>query len=450
MSHILHRSLRGNLPLAASGRGIRIFDTTGREYLDASGGAAVSCLGHNHPDVMRAMHEQINRIAYAHTSFFSTAVAEELADHLVEHAPKNISHVYLVSGGSEAIEAALKLARQYFVEIGEPQRRHFIARRQSYHGNTLGALAVGGNEWRRRQFAPLLIEVEHVAPCYEYRDRRPNETPEAYGARLAQELEDTVDRLGGENVIAFCAETVVGATSGALVPVPGYLRRVRDICDRHRILYIADEVMCGMGRTGTLYAVEQEGVAPDLIAIAKGLGGGYQPIGGVLVGSKIVGAIEKGSGFFQHGHTYIGHPTACAAALAVQKVIQRDDLLAAVRRQGAGLKERLNAAFGKHPHVGDIRGRGLFMALELVDDRATKQPLDPGLRLHARVKAEAMARGLMVYPMGGTIDGRRGDHVLLAPPFIVTVNELDQIVERLAGAVDAAFASTREARSVVA
>jgi adenosylmethionine-8-amino-7-oxononanoate aminotransferase len=450
MSHILHRNPRGTLPLAASGRGIRIFDTDGREYLDASGGAAVSCLGHNHPDVMRAMHEQIDKIAYAHTGFFSTAVAEELADTLVAHAPKNISHVYLVSGGSEAIEAALKLARQYFVEIGEPERRHFIARRQSYHGNTLGALAVGGNEWRRRQFAPLLIDVTHVAPCYEYRDRRTNETPEAYGARLAHELEETIDRLGGENVLAFCAETVVGATAGALVPVPGYLRRIRDLCDRHGILYIADEVMCGMGRTGTLHAVEQEGIAPDLIAIAKGLGGGYQPIGGVLVGEKIVGALGRGSGFFQHGHTYIGHPTACAAALAVQKVIQRDDLLAAVRRQGTGLRERLTAAFGGHPHVGDIRGRGLFMALELVEDRATKEPFDPSLRLHARVKAEAMARGLMVYPMGGTIDGRRGDHVLLAPPFIVTDNELDEIVERLLAAVDAALASTREARSVVA
>ena len=450
MTHILHRNFRGSLPLAASGRGIRIVDTAGREYLDASGGAAVSCLGHNHPEVMRAMHEQIDRIAYAHTSFFSTAVAEELADHLVAHAPKNISHVYLVSGGSEAIEAALKLARQYFVEIGEPQRRHFIARRQSYHGNTLGALAVGGNEWRRRQFAPLLIDVAHVAPCYEYRDRRADETSEAYGARLAQEFAETVERLGAENVIAFCAETVVGATAGALVPAPRYLRRVRDICDRHGILYIADEVMCGMGRTGTLYAVEQEGIEPDLIAIAKGLGGGYQPIGGVLVADKIVGALSGGSGFFQHGHTYIGHPVACAAALEVQKVIQRDDLLAAVRRQGRVLRERLDAAFGNHSHVGDIRGRGLFMALELVEDRATKEPFDPGLRLHARVKAESMARGLMVYPMGGTIDGRRGDHVLLAPPFTVTDNELGEIVERLAAAVDAALASTREARSVVA
>jgi adenosylmethionine-8-amino-7-oxononanoate aminotransferase len=450
MSHILHRSPRHTLPLAASGRGIHIVDIAGRDYIDASGGAAVSCLGHNHPDVMRAMHEQIDRIAYAHTGFFSTAVAEELADNLVARAPAGISHVYLVSGGSEAMEAALKLARQYFVEIGQPQRRHFIARRQSYHGNTLGALAVGGNEWRRRQFAPLLIDVAHVAPCYEYRDRRAGESPEAYGARLARELEDTIERMGGESVIAFCAETVGGATAGALPPVPGYFRRIREICDRHGILFIADEVMCGMGRTGTLHAVEQEGIAPDLMAIAKGLGGGYQPIGAVLVNAKITAALSAGSGFFQHGHTYIGHPVACAAALAVQKVIERDDLLAAVRRQGAGLRERLSSAFGNHPHVGDIRGRGLFMALELVENRAAKEPFDPALKLHARVKAEAMARGLMVYPMGGTIDGRRGDHVLLAPPFIVTDAELDEIVARLASALDAALASVREAQGATA
>jgi len=450
MSRILHRSLRGSLPIAASGHGIRIVDAAGRVYLDASGGAAVSCLGHGHPDVLRAMHEQIDRVAYAHTSFFSTAVAEALAEHLVARAPQGISHVYLVSGGSEAIEAALKLARQYFVEIGQSQRRHFIARRQSYHGNTLGALAVGGNEWRRRQFAPLLIDATHVSPCYEYRDRRADEAPEEYGARLVRELEDAIERLGGENVIAFCAETVGGATAGAIPPVPGYFRRIRELCDRHEILLIADEVMCGMGRTGTLHAVEQEGIAPDLMAIAKGLGGGYQPIGAVLIGEKIVAALDKGSGFFQHGHTYIGHPVACAAALAVQKVIERDDLLAAVRRQSAGLRERLASAFLRHPHVGDIRGRGLFMALELVEDRATREPFDPALRLYARIKSEAMARGLMVYPMGGTIDGRRGDHVLLAPPFIVTDDDLDEIVGRLATAVDAALAATRETNRATA
>ena len=439
MTHILHRQLRSTLPLAVRGRGIVITDADGREYLDASGGAAVSCLGHSHPDVVAAMHAQIDRLAYAHTSFFTTEVAERLGDHLVAHAPAGISHAYFVSGGSEAVEAALKLARQYFVEIGEPQRRHFIARRQSYHGNTLGALAVGGNAWRRRQFAPLLIDVTHVAPCYEYRDRRDGESPEAYGERLTRELDDAIQLLGPGNVIGFVAEPVVGATLGAAPPVPGYFRRIREICDRYGILLIADEVMCGMGRTGTLHAVEQEGIAPDLMTIAKGLGGGYQPIGAVLVQERIIAALERGSGFFQHGHTYLGHPVACAAALAVQQVIERDHLLDAVKSMGAYLSAQLHATFDGHANVGDIRGRGLFMAIELVADRASKQPFDPSLRLHARTKTEAMQRGLMVYPMGGTIDGNAGDHVLIAPPFITKRSEIDEIVRRLGAAIDAAL-----------
>jgi adenosylmethionine-8-amino-7-oxononanoate aminotransferase len=450
MTHVLHRSLKGTPPVAVSGHGITVVDAEGREYLDASGGAAVSCLGHGHPDVRAAMHAQIDRLAYAHTSFFTTEVAEALADRLLADAPAGMSHVYLVSGGSEAIEAALKLARQYFVEVGQPQRRHFIARRQSYHGNTMGALAVGGNAWRRRQFAPLLIDVTHVAPCYEYRDRQPGETSAAFGERLAQELEAAVQKLGPETVIGFVAETVGGATQGATAPVPGYFQRVREVCSRHGILFIADEVMCGMGRTGTLYATEQEGVVPDLVAIAKGLGGGYQPIGGVLVQKAIVDALAQGSGRFQHGHTYLGHAVACAAALAVQQVIHRDGLLAAVQARGAQLATRLHERFDSHPAVGDIRGRGLFMAIELVADRATKAPFDPVLAVHARIKAEAMARGLMVYPMGGTIDGVRGDHVLLAPPFISTPAQIDTIVERLGDAVEAALAGSIPGRQAAA
>ncbi|MCW0208596.1 MAG: aspartate aminotransferase family protein [Achromobacter sp.] len=439
-THVLHRSLRQTPPVAVRGQGAWVYDSAGRAYLDGSGGAAVSCLGHNHPDVQAAMHAQIDALAYAHTSFFTTEVAERLADRLVADAPEGISHAYFVSGGSEAVEAALKMARQYFVEIGQPERRHIVARRQSYHGNTLGALAVGGNAWRRAQFAPLLIEVEHVSPCYAYRDQREGESAEQYGERLALELEQTFERLGPGSVMAFVAEPVVGATAGALTAVPGYFRRIREVCDRHGVLLIADEVMCGMGRTGTLYAVEQEGVTPDLIAIAKGLGGGYQPIGAVMAQRRIVDAMLQGSGFFQHGHTYLGHAVACAASLAVQDVIRRDGLLARVREQGAGLRERLERALGAHPRVGDIRGRGLFMGIELVRDRTTKQTFDPALALHARIKREAMARGLMVYPMGGTLDGRQGDHVLLAPPFIITDDELDQLTERLAGAIDAAIA----------
>jgi adenosylmethionine-8-amino-7-oxononanoate aminotransferase len=440
MTRILHRQIRQRYPVARSGHGAMIRDGEGKEYIDASSGAAVSCLGHSHPEVLAAMRNQLDQLAYAHTSFFTTAVAEELARDLVARAPQGIGQVFFVSGGSEAIEAALKLARQYFVERGEPQRRHIIARRQSYHGNTLGALAVGGRQWQREKFAPLMIETHHVAPAYEYRGCRKDETPQAYGERLAQEIEDKIAELGGETVLALVAETVVGATLGAVPAVPGYFRRVRDICDRHGILLILDEVMCGMGRTGTLHACEQEEISPDLLAIAKGLGGGYAPIGALLMRQKIFDTIAAGSGAFQHSHTYMGHPLACAAALSVQRILHRDGLLANVATQGAYLARRLNERFGNHPYVGDVRGRGLFYGIELVADRDSKEPFDPQLRLHARVKGEAMARGLMVYPMGGTADGTRGDHVLLAPPFIVDAPLVDEIVERLGDAIDAATA----------
>ena len=441
MTHVFHRHLLHTPPVAVSGRGMFLIDAAGKEYLDACGGAAVSCLGHAHPDVLAAMHAQIDKLAYAHTSFFTTEVAEELADMLVRTAPSGMSHAYFVSGGSEGVEAALKMARQYFVEIGEPQRARFVARRQSYHGNTLGALAVGGNMWRRQQFGPLLIDVEHVAPCYPYREQRDDESAEAYGLRLAAELDATIQRIGRDEVIAFVAETVGGATAGVLTPVAGYFKAVRDVCNRHGCLLILDEVMSGMGRTGTLYACEQDGVVPDLVVIAKGLGGGYQPIGAVLAQRKIVDAMREGSGFFQHGHTYLGHPVACAAALAVQKVIERDRLLPRVRERGAQFMARLRSRLGDHPHVGDIRGRGLFCGVELVRDRATKVPFDTKGQLHARVKREGMARGLMTYPMGGTIDGKQGDHILLAPPFIVEEGHLDLIVERLHAAIDAAVAA---------
>jgi hypothetical protein len=445
MSHVFYRQPKHHYPIAVRGEGIEIVDRDGNRYLDASGGAAVSCLGHDHPRVIEAIQAQVARLAYAHTSFFTSEPAEALADHLIERAPAGLDRVYFVSGGSEAVEAALKMARQYFVEIGQPQRTRFIARRQSYHGNTLGALAVGGNPWRRHQFEPLLIDVAHVSPCYAYREQGADETSEAYVARLADQLDQTIQELGPEAVIAFVAEPVVGATMGAVPPVPGYFRAVREICDRHGMLLILDEVMCGMGRTGTLFACEQEDVRPDLVTIAKGLGAGYQPIGATLASRAIYEAIVAGSGFFQHGHTYMAHPTACAAGLAVQQTIVEEQLLGRVRQQGARLHELLLERFGGHEHVGDVRGRGLFLGLELVADRASKRPFAPARRLHARIKSEALARGLMVYAMGGTIDGQRGDHILLAPPFIVTDAALETIVERLAAAIDAALATVAQA-----
>src|SRR6056297_505020 len=419
MSALFHRSCNAALSWADQGEGCYIIDRNGKRYLDACGGAAVSCLGHSDQGIKSAIVTQLEKLPFAHTGFFTTEAAESFADTLVANAPKGLDRVYPVSGGSEAVEAALKLARQYFLERGEPERTRFIARLQSYHGNTLGALSTGGNAWRREPFAPLMIETSHISPCYEYRGRQEGETPEAYGLRVADELEAELQRVGPETVIAFVAEPVVGATLGAVPSVPGYFKRVREICDRHGVLLILDEVMCGMGRTGTLFACEQEGIVPDIATIAKGLGAGYQPVGAMLCSAQIHDTIAAGTGFFQHGHTYIGHPMAMAAASAVL--------------------DRLTDAFGQHPNVGDIRGRGLFQGLELVRDRETKAPFDPSLKLHKRVKAAAMDAGLMCYPMGGTIDGRQGDHVLLAPPFILTEGQVDELVGKLEAALKMAL-----------
>ena len=436
-SRVLHRSLRETPPKAIGGEGVYLFAEDGRRVLDASGGAAVSCLGHQHPRVIAAMAKQASTLAYAHTAFFSSEPAEALAETLVGHEPGGLAYAYFVSGGSEAIEASIKLARQYFIERGEPQRQHFIARRQSYHGNTLGALAAGGNAWRRAPYAPLLSAAfSHVTPAFAYHEQRDGESDTQFVARLAAELEAEFQRLGPNTVAAFLAEPVVGATAGAVTAPDGYFRTVREICNRHGALLVLDEVMCGMGRTGTTHAWEQEGVAPDIQAIAKGLGGGYQPIGAMLASGKIIDTIRAGSGAFQHGHTYLAHPLACAAALAVQEVIREDGLLERVKERGRQLEQRLTERFGNHRHVGDIRGRGLFWAIELVSDRASRTSFDPALKLNQKIKAEAFANGLGCYPGGGTVDGVRGDHLLLAPPYIASADEIDLIVDKLGTAVD--------------
>ncbi|PWS38483.1 aspartate aminotransferase family protein [Falsiroseomonas bella] len=440
-SRLLQRNLRSDPPLALSGEGIFIRDSNGKTIIDGSGGAAVACLGHGHPRVLAAMRAQEEKLCYAHTALYSCEPAEQLADLVLQDEPGGLTHLYLCSSGSEGTEAALKMARQYHLERGEPQRTKIIARRQSYHGNTLGALAASGNAMRRAPYAPILSDAfSHVSPCYAYRDRRDDESETDYVARLAAELEAEFQRLGPRNVAAFIAEPVVGATLGCVTALPGYFDAVRKICDRHGALLILDEVMCGIGRTGTMHAWEQEGVAPDIQVVAKGLGGGYQPVGGILIGGRVVAAIRDGSGAFMHGHTYQAHPVAAAAALAVQQVIREENLLENVQRMGALLGERLTERLGNHRHVGDIRGRGLFWAAEFVTDRATKQPFDPALQLHERVKAEAYARGLACYPMGGTIDGRQGNHVILAPPYIVTREQVETIVDRFGDAVESALA----------
>ena len=438
--HVFHRSTRSGLPTVVGGRGIELIAADGRRFIDACGGAAVSCLGHGHPVVTRAIARQAEAIAYAHTSFFTNEPAEALADRLAAAAPACLSRVYFVDNGSAAVETALKMARQYQIERGAPGRMRVISRRQSYHGNTLGALAVSGNLGRRAPYEPFLFEASRIDPCFEYRYARDGQTAEDYGRQAAAALEAEILRVGPETVMAFIAETVVGATTGAVPPAPGYLRRIREICDRHDVLLILDEVMCGAGRTGSFLACEQEGVVPDIVTLAKGLAGGYQPIGAVLCSDKIYEAFAAGTGAFVNGHTYSAHAIACATALAVQDVIRDEGLLSRVGAAGARLRERLAQRFGRHRYVGDVRGRGLLMAIELVADRETKMPFDPALRVSARIKAESFERGLLVYPGSGTVDGRRGDHVLLAPPYIVTDAEVDVIVERLGVAVDAATA----------
>ena len=435
MSHVFPRHTKSNLPVVQRGQGVYLYDTSGKQYFDGSGGAAVSCLGHGDPDVTNAIKSQLDTVAFAHTSFFTSEPAERLADKLIHHAPNGLDRVYLVSGGSEAMEASLKLARQYFVEIGQPNKRHVIARRQSYHGNTLGALATGGNEWRRAPFAPLMVETTHISPCFEYRGKTAEETTLEYGLRVANELETEIQRLGEDTVFAFVAEPVVGATAGAVPAVKGYFKRIREICDQYGVLLILDEVMCGMGRTGTLFASEQEGVTPDIVSVAKGLGAGYQPIGAMMCTAEIYDAFKNGSGFFQHGHTYVGHPTASAAALAVLTKLTDGGLVDRCALMGEKLQDALTQAFGQHPNIGDIRGRGLFRGIELVEDRETKTPFDPNRAVHKALKAKTFEAGLICYPMGGTIDGKQGDHILLAPPFIMEDHHIDEIVTKL----DAAF-----------
>ena len=436
MSNVFPRQITNPPIKAVSSDGCYIIDENGKQYFDGSGGAAVSCLGHGDPDVIKAVQDQTSKMAFAHTGFFSSDPAEELAELLIDNAPDELDRVYFVSGGSEAIEAAIKLARQFHIENGEPSRHHIIARKQSYHGNTLGALAAGGNKWRRNQFEPILIDASHISPCYEYVDKLKEETSFDYGQRVAQELEDEILRLGTDKVMAFIVEPVVGATMGAVPAVPGYFKKVRNICDKYGVLLILDEVMCGMGRTGHLFASEFDEIAPDILCISKGLGAGYQPIGAMLCSKNIYNRLGKGSGFFQHGHTYMGHPVACAAALAVLKAILNRKLLSSIKSKSNQLFNCLETQLGHHPNIGDIRGRGLFIGIEIVKNIETKKPFDPNLKVAASIKHAAFEAGLICYPMSGTRDGKWGDHILLAPPFILNENQIIELVNKLSIAIE--------------
>ncbi len=441
MTSILHRDPKNSLPLAVHGDGVWLEDSEGRRYLDASGGAAVSVLGHGHRRVIEAIREQAANLAYAHTAFLANEPSEKLAEFLIDRAPPGFGRVFFCSGGSEATEAALKFARQYHHARGETERTIFIARDQSYHGATLGALSVSGNKGRRTPYESILSPCRFIEPCYAYRHQGENESLEQYGRRAADALEREILAQGAHRVAAFIAEPVVGATLGAVPAAPGYLARVREICSRYGVLFIADEVMCGMGRTGTLFACTQDGVAPDLITVAKGLAGGYQPAGALLISSEVHDGLIASAGRFEHGHTYIGHPIACAAALAVQETIEEDGLLGRVSRAGEALRSILAQNLGPLGVVGDIRGRGLLVGVELVSDIDTKAPFAASLRLHARIKQAAMSEGLIVYPGGGCVDGVSGDHILFAPPFIARDDDLEEIGRRITRAVQRAVES---------
>jgi adenosylmethionine-8-amino-7-oxononanoate aminotransferase len=430
MTSVLYRAPSVAYPKAVSARGMYIRDESGKRYLDMSGGAAVSCLGHAHPDVVAAVREQVGTLAFAHTAFFTNEPQERLARRLVERFGDPGARAYFTSGGSEANETALKITWQYWTARGEPDRKIIISREHSYHGNTLGALSVSGNNTRRRASAAPLLDWPRIAPCYAHRGRGAAESMEEYVERVAGELETAILAAGPDRVAAFICEPVVGSSLGVVAAEPGYLKRIRAICDRHDILWIADEIMCGSGRTGTFFAFEHDGSRPDIATLAKGIGGGYQPLAATVLSGKVADSLDASG--FAHGHTYNGHPVACAAGVAVQEVLDRDGLLARAVDYGERLARLLQDRFEDHPKVGDIRGRGLFRALELVADRETGRGFPGGGRLPARLMRLAMDAGLICYPGGIEVDGAFVPHIMLAPPMILEETHMQECADKLA------------------
>jgi adenosylmethionine-8-amino-7-oxononanoate aminotransferase len=429
---VFPRNFLKSYPQAVRAEGCFIYTADGRRYLDASGGAAVVTIGHGVEEIGRAMAEQAARLAYVHSSQFQTAVAEKLAERIVALAPREMQRdgrVYFTSGGSEATETALKLARQYWIERGDKKRFRVLSRQQSYHGSTLGALSVSGNVRRREPFAPMLKEFGHIPPCYCYRCPFGLTYPEC-NVDCADELGRVLERNGAQDVAAFIFEPVVGATLGAVVPPEGYLERIAEICHRNGILLIADEVMTGMGRTGKPFAVEHWGVSPDLILVGKGIASGYAPLGAVVVSGHVAETISRGSGTFLHGFTYNAHPVAAAAGNAVLDYIERENLLARVDTAGAELRDALEP-LRKFSVIGDIRGMGLLFGIEFVRDSKTHEPFPPEARIAARLHDDAFEAGVMTYPIQGCVDGVRGDHILLAPPFTITTAMIQMLIGAL-------------------
>ena len=418
------------LPKIVYGRGSRLYDATGKDYIDGSGGPAVFCLGHAHPEVNEAIKRQLDRVAHGYRYNFTSDPLEELTEIVARRCGPGFGHMIFTTGGSEAVESALKVALHYHAANGEPSRRRFIARRRSWHGNTLGALSVSEFKERRDPFEGALIPTSHISPANDYRPPT-GVSPDQVAQFCADELEGEITRLGAGKIAGFIFEPVVGA-AGGVVPAPaGYAHLARDVCDRHGVLMIADEVMCGAGRCGTWRALEHDNVAPDIMAVAKGLAGGYVPLGATIYNDKVADLLTERAGGPMTGHTFTGHTLACAAGVAVQAIITRDDLVGRVARDGARLKQMLSDRLGDLPTLGDIRGRGFFVGLEFVADRDTKEPFPAELALHLRIRARSLENGLICYPMGGNIDGVKGDTVILAPPYNATEDELHEIVEKL-------------------
>ncbi|KAM0557991.1 hypothetical protein ACHAPJ_005157 [Fusarium lateritium] len=432
----LHAKINTPPPRIVKGQGCWLETQEGHRVLDASSGAAVVSIGHDEPRVKEAIIAQLDKVAYCYNPFFTTEAAEKISSFLTESTNGAMSKVFVVSSGTEAVEAALKIARQYFTELPTPQpsRTRFIARRQSYHGNTLGSLAVGGHRARRGVYEPILApNVSHVSPCYPYREMKVGETEQQYVDRLAKELDDEFHRVGPDTVCAFIAETVSGTSLGCAPPVPGYFKAIKEVCDRHGALVIMDEVMSGMGRTGTLHAWEQEGVVPDLQTVAKGLGAGYMPVGALLVGNKVADTLTQGSGAFSHSQTYQGHPVACAAAYAVQTVMKEDNMLQNVREMGKVLGEKLKERLANHKHIGDIRGRGLYWGLEFVVDKESKEPFPLKEQIAGKLHKTGLGpdHGVSLIPATGNIDGVQGDMLIVSPPFTITKEEIEMLVDKV-------------------
>ena len=429
-----HIHSTGDLPKVAWAKGSYVYDVDGKKYIDGSGGPAVYCIGHSNEEVNEAIKAQLDRIAHGYRYNFSSDALEELTDIVRGRVGGTLNHMVYVTGGSEAVESCLKLALQYHAANGEMSRRRFIARERSWHGNTLGALSVSGFLERKRAFEGSLLDVSRLSPANTYRPV-PGATAETAGEACARELEDEILRVGPEKVCAFIFEPVVGAAGGCVPAPPGYARRIREICDRHGVLMISDEVMCGSGRSGTWRALEKDGVEPDIMSVAKGLAAGYLPLGAAIYSDKVADTIHGKHGAPMTGHTFSAHTACCAAGVAVQKIVAREKLVERVATMEAPFRTMLGGALKDVEAVGDIRGRGFFQAIELVADRNTKRPFEAERKLFMKIRQKAFDNGLICYPVGGNVDGINGDVVILAPPYNVTESELTEIVDKTATSI---------------